>query len=205
MIDRRSLCTALAAVSMLVCAAREGDAQSYPQRPVRLVVPAPAGGPTDVPGRLVADGLSGLLGQRFVVENKVGAGGLIAAEFVARAEPDGYTLLYANTSVVAVGPALHPKLPYDPAAFVPVGFVSNSPQLLIASLKFPPKSVRELLDYAKANPGKINFASGGVATPPHLTFELFRIESGIDAIHVPYAGGAPATTALMAGQADVLF
>ena len=193
------------AALVFAAAVAQAAAQGYPNRPVKLIVPAPAGGPTDVPGRLVADGLSGLLGQRFVVENKVGAGGLIAAEFVARAEPDGYTLLYANTSVIAVGPALHPKLPYDPAAFVPVGFVSNSPQLLIASLKFPPKSVRELLDYAKANPGKINFASGGVGTLPHLTFELFRIESGIDAIHVPYAGGAPATTALMAGQADVLF
>src|SRR6266568_226303 len=106
MIDRRSLCAALAAASMLVCTAREGAAQSYPQRPVRLVVPAPAGGPTDVPGRLIAEGLSGLLGQRFVVENRVGAGGLLAGEFVARSEPNGYTLLYANTSVLAVNPAL---------------------------------------------------------------------------------------------------
>ncbi|TMH64855.1 MAG: tripartite tricarboxylate transporter substrate binding protein [Betaproteobacteria bacterium] len=154
---------------------------------------------------MVADGLSTLVGQRFVVENKVGAGGLIGAEFVARAEPDGYTLLYANTSVVAVIPALQPKISYDPAAFVPVGFVSNSPQLLIASPKFPAKTVRELVAYAKENPGKLNFASGGVGSLPHLTYELFRLESGIDAIHVPYAGGAPATAALIAGQADVLF
>jgi len=193
------------AALLFAAAVTQAAAQSYPAKPVKLIVPAPAGGPTDVPGRLVADGLSTLVGQRFVVENKVGAGGLIAAEFVARADPDGYTLLYANTSVVAVIPALQPKISYDPAAFVPVGFVSNSPQLLIASPKFPAKTVRELVAYAKANPGKLNFASGGVGSLPHLTYELFRLESGIDAIHVPYAGGAPATAALIAGQADVLF
>ena len=191
---------------LFAAAVTQAAAQSYPAKPVKLIVPAPAGGgPTDVPARLTAEGLSGLVGQRFVVENKPGAGGLIGAEFVARAEPDGYTLLFANTSVVAVIPALQPKMPYDPAAFVPIGFVSNSPQILIASLKFPAKSVRELVDYAKAHPGKVNFASGGVGTLPHLTYELFRLEAGIDAIHVPYAGGAPATTALVAGQADVLF
>lgn len=201
----RWLVAALAAAAILP-AAREALAQAYPQRPVRLVVPAPAGGPTDVPARLVAEGLSTLTGQRFLVENRVGAGGIIAAESVARAEPDGYTLLYANTSVLAVNPALQPKLPYDPAtAFVSVGFVSNSPQLLIASPKFPAKTVQELVAYAKANPGKVNFASGGVGSLPHLTFELFRMETGIDAVHVPYSGGGPATAALMAGQADVLF
>ena len=193
------------AALLFAAAVTQAAAQSYPAKPVKLIVPAPAGGPTNVPGRLVADGLSTLVGQRFVVENKVGAGGLIGAEFVARAEPDGYTLLYANTSVVAVIPALQPKISYDPAAFVPVGFVSNSPQLLIASPKFPAKTVRELVAYAKENPGKLNFASGGVGSLPHLTYELFRLESGIDAIHVPYAGGAPATAALIAGQADVLF
>ena len=165
----------------------------YPSRPIRLIVPAPAGGPTDVPGRLVGDGLGNLIGQRFVVENRVGAGGVIGAEFVARADPDGYTLLYANTSVLAVAPALQPKMPYDAGAFVPVGFVSNSPQLLIASPKLPVTTVKELLEYARTFPGRVNFASGGVGSLPHLTFELFKMESGIDAVHVPYAGGAPAT------------
>ena len=130
---------------------------------------------------------------------------MIGAEYVARADPDGYTLLYANTSVLAVAPALQPKMPYDASAFIPIGFVSNSPQLLIANPKLPVSTVKELIEYAKANPGKLNFASGGVGSLPHLTFELFRMESGINAVHVPYAGGAPATTALMAGQADVLF
>src|SRR3989442_8719979 len=146
--SRVGLAVALTVVSLFALNSREGTAQPYPNKPVKLVVPSPAGGPTDVPGRLVADGLSNLVGQRFVVENKVGAGGLIGAEFVARAEPDGYTLLYANTSVVAVIPALQPKISYDPAAFVPVGFVSNSPQLLIASPKFPAKTVGELVAYA---------------------------------------------------------
>lgn len=207
MINRRSLVAAFAAISMLFWAAHDAAAQSYPQRPVRLVVPAPAGGPTDVPGRLIADGLSGLLGQRFVVENRVGAGGLVAGEFVARSEPNGYTLLYANTSVLAVNPALQgANMPYDPAtAFAPIGFVSNSPQLLVANPRVPYRSVQELVAWAKSNPGKLNFATAGVGTLPHLTYELFKMEAGIQALNVPYAGGAPALTAVIAGQADVLF
>src|SRR5712691_7510836 len=203
----RYRCAWLAVCSVLLCAAGGAAAQSYPQRPVRLIIPAPAGGPTDVPGRLIADGLSGLLGQRFVVENRVGAGGLLAGEFVARSEPNGYTLLYANTSVLAVNPALQgSNMPYDPAtAFAPIGFVSNSPQLLVANPKLPYRSVQELVAWAKSNPGKLNFATAGVGTLPHLTYELFRMETGIQALNVPYAGGAPALTAVIAGQADVLF
>src|SRR6266581_4494756 len=181
--------------------------RALPGRAEIQVVPAPAGGPTDVPGRLIADGLSGLLGQRFVVENRVGAGGLLAGEFVARSEPNGYTLLYANTSVLAVNPALQgTNMPYDPAtAFAPIGFVSNSPQLLVANPKVPYRSVQELVAWAKSNPGKLNFATAGVGTLPHLTYELFKMETGISALNVPYAGGAPALTAVIAGQADVLF
>ena len=194
-------------LAALALAAAQALAQPYPAKPVRLIVPAPAGGPTDVPGRLIADGLSGIVGQRIVVENRVGAGGLVAGEFVSRSTPDGYTLLYANTSVLAVNPALQgANMPYDPAkAFAPVGFVSNSPQLLVANPKLPYRSVQELVAWAKKNPGKLNFATAGVGTLPHLTFELFRSETGIDALNVPYAGGAPALTAVIAGQADVLF
>src|SRR3989442_5649061 len=207
MIHRRSIVAALGAIATLFCAALDAAAQSYPQRPVRLIVPAPAGGPTDVPGRLIADGLSGLFSQRFVVENRVGAGGLVAGEFVARSEPNGYTLLYANTSVLAVNPALQGKnMPYDPAtAFAPIGFVSNSPQLLVANPKVPYRSVQELVAWAKSNPGRLNFATAGVGTLPHLTYELFKMETGIQALNVPYAGGAPALTAVIAGQADLLF
>jgi tripartite-type tricarboxylate transporter receptor subunit TctC len=194
-------------LAALALAAAQVLAQPYPQKPVRLIVPAPAGGPTDVPGRLIADGLSGLVGQRIVVENRVGAGGLVAGEYVARSAPDGYTLLYANTSVLAVNPALQgANMPYDPArAFAPIGFVSNSPQLLVANPKVPYKSVQELVAWAKTNPGKLNFATAGVGTLPHLTFELFKMETGIDALNVPYSGGAPALTAVISGQADVLF
>ena len=196
-----------AIVALSLLAGLDALAQSYPQKPVRLVVPAPAGGPTDVPGRLVADGLSELLGQRFVIENRAGAGGLVAGEFVARSTPDGYTLLYANTSVLAVNPALQgANMPYDPAkAFVPIGFVSNSPQLLVANPKLPYRTVQELVAWAKKNPGRLNFATAGVGTLPHLTFELFRNETGIDALNVPYSGGGPALTAVISGQADVLF
>ena len=193
--------------ALLALAAVEAFAQSYPQKPVRLIVPAQAGGPTDVPGRLIADGLSNLIGQRFVIENRVGAGGLVAGEFVSRSAPDGYTLLYANTSVLAVNPALQgANMPYDPAkAFAPIGFVSNSPQLLVANPQVPYRSVQELVAWAKNHPGKLNFATAGVGTLPHLTFELFKMETGIDALNVPYSGGAPALTAVIAGQADVLF
>jgi tripartite-type tricarboxylate transporter receptor subunit TctC len=200
----RSLSAALVALAWLAFGAA---AQTFPQKPIRLIVPAPAGGPTDVPGRLVADGLSSLIGQRVVVENRVGAGGLLAGEYVARSAPDGYTLLYANTSVLAVNPALQgANMPYDPAkAFAPVGFVSNSPQVLVANPKLPYRSVQELIAWAKKNPGKLNFATAGVGTLPHLTFELFKTETGIDALNVPYSGGAPALTAVISGQADVLF
>lgn len=205
--NSRPAFAALAALWTIACFVPEAQAQSYPQKPVRLIVPAPAGGPTDVPGRLVADGLSNLMGQRFVIENRVGAGGLVAGEYVSRSAPDGYTLLYANTSVLAVNPALQgANMPYDPAkAFAPVGFVSNSPQLLVANPKVPYRSVHELVAWAKKNPGKLNFATAGVGTLPHLTFELFKMETGIDALNVPYSGGGPALTAVIAGQADVLF
>ncbi len=196
----------LAAAFAAGCAA-EAAAQAWPQRPLRLVVPAPAGGgPTDTPARLVADALGNLIGQRVVVENRPGAGGLVAGEAVARSAPDGYTLLFTNSSVLAINPALYSKMPYDPAtAFTLIAWFSNSPQLLIANPKLPYASVKEMVEWAKANPGKLNFASGGPGTLPHLTYELFRAEAGFDAVHVPYAGGGPATVAVVAGQADVLF
>ncbi|MSQ20730.1 MAG: tripartite tricarboxylate transporter substrate binding protein [Betaproteobacteria bacterium] len=181
-------------------------AQSYPQRPVCLIVPGAAGGPTDVPARLVAEGLSALVGQRFVVENRIGAGVIIAGETVARAEPNGYTLPYGNSSLYAINQALFEKMPYDPvASFVMIGMATNSPQLLVANPRLPYQTIKEFLDYAKANPGKINFASGGPATLPHLTYELMRLTTGLQALHVPYKGGAPAATAVIAGEADVLF
>jgi tripartite-type tricarboxylate transporter receptor subunit TctC len=191
--------------ALLAFVAAQAAAQ-YPAKPVRIVVPAAAGGPTDIPARLVGDGLAKALGGNFIVENRVGAGGIIGAEAVSKATADGYTFLYANTSVVAVVPALQgAKLPYDPAAFTYIGFVSNSPQILVGNPKLPYKNIRELLAYAKANPGKINWATGGVGTLPHLTFELLKLETGINAAAINYAGGGPALVAVQAGQSDVLF
>ncbi len=206
MFGYRVLGAALAALSILAWQPGDSAAQSYPQKPVKLLVPGAAGGPTDVPARLVADGLSQLTGQRFVVEDRTGAGGVVAAEATSKAAPDGYTLLYANSSVMAVNPALYKNLSYDPAkAFTLIGFATNSPQLLIANKNLPYKTVPEMVAWAKAHPGKLNFATGGAGTLPHLTAELFKIETGIDAVIVHYNGGAPGATAVMAGQADVLF
>jgi tripartite-type tricarboxylate transporter receptor subunit TctC len=191
---------------LLVVFTNIASAQAYPNRPVRFMVPGAAGGPTDVPARIVADALGNMLGQRFIVENRLGAGGMLSGEAVARAEPNGYTLLYGNSSVLSINPALFPKMPYDTAtAFTMVGFVSDSPQLLITHPKFPAKNVRELLDYSKANPGKINFAVAGSGTLPHLTYELFKLTTGLDSLAVPYNGGAPALQAVVTGQADLLF
>ena len=195
-----------ASVALVLLVSNGASAQAYPQKPVRLIVPGAAGGPTDVPARLVADGLSNLIGQRFVVENRIGAGGIIAGETVARAEPNGYTLLYGNSSLYAINQALFEKMPYDPVtSFVMIGMATNSPQLLVANPKLPYRTLKEFLDYARANPGTVNFASGGTATLPHLTYELMRLTTGLKALHVPYKGGAPAATAVIAGEADVLF
>lgn len=195
-----------AAAAALMLAAQSAHAQAYPVKPVRLIVPAAAGGPTDIPGRIIADYLDRSMGQRFLVENRVGAGGMIGAEAVARSDPNGYTLLYANTSVVAVNPALYKNITYDAAkAFTYIGFVSSSAQVLVANPKLPFKTFQEMLAYAKANPTKINFASGGVGTLPHLTFELLQLESGMKATLINYNGGGPALVAVVAGQSDLLF
>jgi len=199
------LCVGTAMATAMLAATHQANAQSYPVKPVRLIVPAAAGGPTDIPGRIIADQLGNSTGQRFLVENRVGAGGMIGAEAVMRSEANGYTLLYANTSVVAVNPALYPKIPYDATKFAYVGFVSSSPQVLVANPKTPFTNFKEMLSYAKANPDKINFASGGVGTLPHLTFELLRLESGLKATLINYNGGGPALVAVVAGQSDMLF
>ena len=200
----RFLAATLAA-ALTLCMSGQGWAQAYPQRPVKLIVPAPPGGPTDVPARLVADGLNKMLGQPFVVEDRAAGGGVVATGDVVRAAPDGYTLLFANSSVLSVNPALYTHLPYDPGTLTPVGLAFNSPQIMVANKEVPYNTVPEMVAYAKAHPGKINFATAAVGTLPHLTAILFKMETGIDALLVTYAGGAPALTAVVAGQSDVLF
>ncbi len=207
MLTRRGLATAALAVAWAIGGhMTSAAAQSYPQRPVKIVVPAPAGvGPTDLPARIVAEALSGVTGQRFIVENKPGAGGVVAGEAVAHAAPDGYTLLFANSSVLAVNPALYTKRPYDTAtAFTLIGFATNSPQAFLVRPSLPVHSIAELIAYGKAHPGKLNYASSGTGTLPHLTYELFKMESHLDSVLVPFTGGAPALTAVIASQADFL-
>ncbi len=192
--------------SCLALPVPDAAAQSYPVKPVRIIVPAVTGGPTDIPARILADGLSRLMNQRFIIDNRGGAGGIVGAEVAARSSADGYTLLYANTSVLAVNPATHAKLPYDPVTqFVPIGFVSNAPQALVVNPKMPIRNVAELLTFAKVNPGKLNFAASGLGSLPHLTYELLKIETGFRAELIVYNGGGPALTAVGAGQSDLLF
>jgi tripartite-type tricarboxylate transporter receptor subunit TctC len=199
---------ALATLASVMCSdlPRVAQAQTYPDKPIRLVVPFPPGGPTDVTARLVAQELTTSLGQAMVVENIGGAGGTIGSTAVARAPADGYSLLYGSTSTLAIAPSAYSKLAYDPLkSFVPVGLAAIGPHVLFVDPKLPVSSVSELIAYIKKNPGKINYGSPGVGTPNHLAAELFKKSAGIDAVHVPYKGGAPALTGVMGGEVQFAF
>jgi tripartite-type tricarboxylate transporter receptor subunit TctC len=176
-------------------------AQAWPNRTVRLLVPFAAGaGINDIMARLVGQHLGAGLGQPVVIENRAGAGGIAGTEVAAKAAPDGYTFLMTNVSLVTSA-YLYPKLPYDPQKdFVPVTLVATSPLMLVVHPSVAAKSVQELVALAKANPGRLNFGSGGVGSTPHLSAELFKSAAGIDAVHVPYKGGAPALNDLVGGQ-----
>ena len=165
------------------------------------MVPFSPGGPTDVAARLLAQKLGAGLGQQVVIDNKPGAGGTLGAAAVAAAPADGYTLLYGSTSTLAVSPALYPKLSYDAAtAFEPVALVARGPQMLVVNPSLPISDLREFVAYAKKNPGKLSFSSAGNGSVGHLTAELLKTVAGIDALHVPYKGGAPAVNAVVAGE-----
>jgi tripartite-type tricarboxylate transporter receptor subunit TctC len=180
--------------------------QNFPDRPIKIVVPFPPGGPTDVAARLVAQNISASLGQPVVIENRAGAGGTLGAKAVASADPDGYTLLFGSTSSLAIAPAIYKTLDYDPVKdFAPIATVSDAPFILVTSSGFPATSLKELIAYAKANPGKVNYASAGIGTPPHLTGEMFKAATGTNIVHVPYKGGAPAITDVIAGQVEMTF
>jgi tripartite-type tricarboxylate transporter receptor subunit TctC len=179
------------------------SAQTYPERPVHLIVPSAPGGPTDVPARLLSQFLPDKLGQPAVVENRAGAGGAIGARFVAGATPDGYTLLVGNTSVFAVWPSVSPSAGYDPAkSFAPVAKLTESYQILVVPASSPFKTVRELVDDAKKNPGKLNVAHTGTGGLPHMTVELLKARAGIDVVGVPYKSGGESVTAVLAAQVD---
>jgi tripartite-type tricarboxylate transporter receptor subunit TctC len=194
----------------IACAATIGawtlrvQAQAYPVKPVRFIVAFAPGGPNDIMARVLAARLSQNLGQQFLVENRPGAGGIIGTDLVAKSPPDGYTVLFASAPFT-MAPSLFAKIPYDTEKdFVAVTKVASSPMVLITNPSAPFKSVKELLDYAKANPGKLNYGTGGIASTPHLATELFLLTAGIKMTHVPFKGGGPALVAVTAGEVDVL-
>ncbi|MCC6472988.1 MAG: tripartite tricarboxylate transporter substrate binding protein [Burkholderiales bacterium] len=180
-------------------------AQEFPARPVRIVVPFPAGSLTDTLSRLVAEGLHRKWSQPVLVENRGGASGNIGAEAGAKSTPDGHTLLFSPTSLFVTQKMLYSRLAYDPDAFVPVSVIAIAPVVLLANPKVPAQSVQELIAHAKANPDRLNYASSGVGGLPHLGAELFKSMAGIRIVHVPYQGTAPSLAALLAGQVDMLF
>jgi tripartite-type tricarboxylate transporter receptor subunit TctC len=178
----------------------------FPARPVRLVVPFPPGGPLDVTGRAIAQKLTETWGQPVIVDNRPGAGGNIGADLVAKSPPDGYAVVMGALSTHAVNPSLYPKMPYDAARdFAPITLVAITPNVLVVNPALPVQSVKELVAYAKANPGKLSFGSGSNGSAGHLAGELFKVETGVDIVHIPFKGGAPALQALLAGDTQLMF
>ena len=181
-------------------------AETWPTRPIRFIVPFAPGGGGDVVGRIIGQRLGEQLGKPLIIDNRGGAGGTLGCELAAKAAPDGYTLLLGNVGPIAVGPALYPKLPYDPVRdFAPVTMIASFANILVANTGLPFKSVQELVAYAKSRPGKLNFGSAGTGTSTHLAGELFKSVAGIDVVHVPYKGGAAALTDVIAGQVAYYF
>ncbi|CAM3655883.1 tripartite tricarboxylate transporter substrate binding protein [Bordetella sputigena] len=197
----RGLCAAFA-LAFVACAGAAG----YPDKPIRLIVPYAAGGSTDSTARLIAKGLTERLGQPVVVENRAGAGGMIGQDLVAKAPADGYTLLFSAAGPLAVTPHAYAKMPYDPVrAFTPIKLVAKAPLVLVANPKLGFKSVQDLIDAAKKNPGKITYASFGTGSAGHLAGELFKSLTGVDMVHVPYKGSAPGLVDVVGGQVNVMF
>jgi len=181
-------------------------ADPYPAKPVRIIVPFPPGGPADVLARNVADRLSAAFGESFFVENRPGAGGNIGMELVAKSAPDGYTLALAPAGNLTVNPSLYRDVPYDVARdFAPVTVIAAVPNILVVNPGLPVQSVAELIRYGKANPGKLNYSSPGSGSGAHLAGELLKSSAGIDIVHVPYSGIAPAVTAVVAGDVQMMF
>lgn len=198
--------SALAAVALSLFAIPAQAQDKYPSRPIKIIVPTPAGGPVDVVARIVANYLTSSLGQGAVVDNRPGAGNTIGSKEAARADPDGYTLLYSAVSGLIIAPMLQKDAGYDPlTSFTPVVAVSTGSLILVVHPSVPAKSVQELVAYAKANPGKINFSSGGIGVLPHLTGEMFKAAAGINIVHVPYRGGAPSIQDVVAGNVQMTF
>jgi tripartite-type tricarboxylate transporter receptor subunit TctC len=182
------------------------QAQPYPSKPIRFVVPYPAGGPLDTVARLLAQKVGEGVGQPVVVDNKPGAGGNIGADLVAKSPADGYTILMGAVATHAINPTLYANIPYDPVKdFAPITQVASTPNVLVLNPSVPAASVREFIAYAKANPGKLNFGSGSTGSAGHLAGELFKAMAGVEMTHVPYKGAAPAMNDLVGGQIQLMF
>lgn len=201
----RALLAAVVCACWVLHDATPANAQAYPTRPIKVVVPFPPGGPTDGMARIISDRLSAVLGQPIVVENRGGAGGSIGGKFVAESNPDGYTVLMTPGGALTTGPAVNPNIGYDPAkAFASVGELIETPTIISVSPSLPATSLTEVVAYAKANPGKLKWGSQGFGTAPHLLAEMFKLEAGINIVHVPYRGTGPLLNAILAGEVQII-
>jgi tripartite-type tricarboxylate transporter receptor subunit TctC len=199
---RRSILACLLAVLGVAPAL----AQTFPDRPITMVIPFAAGGSTDLVGRLVAEKMSETLGQQVIVENRGGAGGNLGAASVAKAAPDGYTILLATVATHALNPAVYTNMPYDPVKdFAPISLLVTVPNVLVVHPSVPANTPQELIALLKANPGKYSYASSGNGTPLHLSGELFKHMAGVDVVHVPYKGAGPALVDVLGGQVPLMF
>jgi tripartite-type tricarboxylate transporter receptor subunit TctC len=196
----------IVALAVFAAAPQLAAAQAYPSKPVRLVVPFPPGGSTDIVARIVAQKLGERLGQQVVVENRGGAGGTIGTETVAKSAPDGHTLVLGTTSTHVVAPSVYQKIGYDPIKdFAPISLLAVTPYLLVVNPDLKVSSLKEFVGYVKARPGKLNYASAGTGSTTHLAMEMLKTEAGLYIVHIPYNGNGPAGTAVIAGQVEVLF
>jgi tripartite-type tricarboxylate transporter receptor subunit TctC len=204
--DRRSICKALLSLAAGSATGMAWSQQGYPTRPVRIIVAVPAGGSIDMVARVVAEKLGEYLGQPFIVDNRAGGAGIIGTDMTAKAPRDGYTLTMAPAAFIASHVSTFAKLPYDPVRdFVPVSQVVSQPSVLVVNPSTPHKTVADLIRFAKANPGKLNYGSGGEGSPHHLSGVMFTQFTGTSMVHIPYKGGAPAMADLLGGQVDMIF
>ena len=203
----RTLCAGAALAALSASAIAQGTPEAgFPSRPIRMIAPSSAGGPVDVMARVVAQGLTEVLGQQVVVDNRAGAAGLIGAELVATAIPDGYTIMFGFSGPLVIVPHLGGKTPYNTLKdFAPVSFAIQGPYILLVRPSLPVNSVKDLIAFAKQQPGKLNYASGGNGTGIHLAGELFKMTAGVNIVHVPYKGAGPGMTALLANEVDMMF
>jgi tripartite-type tricarboxylate transporter receptor subunit TctC len=206
MMQKRHLIRAAMTIAVVWPALSVVQAQSYPTKPVRLIVPFPAGGATDLFARTLSQKISERLGQPLVVENRPGAGGTLGSDLAAKATPDGYTLLLSTSSTHSIGPNLNPRMPYDAVRdFTPISLLGNAPSIMLVPNNSPAKTVKEWIDHARKNPGRLNYASSGNGTIVQLSAELFKAQADVFVVHIPYKGTALAIPDLVSGKVDVLF